>query len=249
MLPAALRCVLAASLISTLPIAAHGSGKARVRGAASVNVRAAPSTESEAILWLPEGREVTVEKVVGDWALITLEKGRRGYVKAVFLALPAGLEVVAGPPATPALSPQAHSTPLETSSLSTPVATGVAMPTHTPAAAGTPFAPGEEQAGGGLQREIAEMRQRLAMLESAVAGTPTGPAGVREDPGGTPVAAREHDEPTRAAVFVPTVAQPSDSQEFGPSLALAGVGLVIGFLLGAAYGQRQERNRRTRVRF
>jgi len=40
-----------------------------------------------------------------------------------------------------------------------------------------------------------------------------------------------------------------EPQEIGPSLALAGVGLVLGFLIGAAYGQRQERNRRTRVRF
>ena len=37
--------------------------------------------------------------------------------------------------------------------------------------------------------------------------------------------------------------------EMGPALALAGAGLVLGLLLGSAFGRRQERNRRTRVRF
>jgi Na+/glutamate symporter len=42
---------------------------------------------------------------------------------------------------------------------------------------------------------------------------------------------------------------PPEQLDIGPSLALAGVGLVIGFLLGTVYGQRLERHRRSRVRF
>jgi uncharacterized protein YraI len=138
MLPATLRCVLAASLITTLPVAAHGSGKAKVRVTA-VNVRAAPSAESPAFLWLPEGREVTVEKVVGDWALVALEGGRKGYIRADLLALPAGIAMVTGPAATRALSPRAtpaQSAPVETSSSVTRPATAAALPPETPAADG-----------------------------------------------------------------------------------------------------------------
>src|SRR5512134_378619 len=97
MLPATLRCVLAALLIVALPMAALGAGKATVRDAESVNVREAPSAESPVLLSLRKGREVTVEKVVGDWALITLEGGRQGYIRTLYLALPAGIGVVAGP--------------------------------------------------------------------------------------------------------------------------------------------------------
>jgi hypothetical protein len=40
-----------------------------------------------------------------------------------------------------------------------------------------------------------------------------------------------------------------DAPGVASTLALAGAGVLVGFVLGAAYGRRQERNRRTRVRF
>jgi len=61
-----------------------------------VNVREEPRPDSPAFVTLRKGREVTVEKVIGDWALITLDSGRKGYVRAVFLNLPRGVESVAG---------------------------------------------------------------------------------------------------------------------------------------------------------
>jgi hypothetical protein len=100
---------------------------------------------------------------------------------------------------------------------------------------------------GALERELAQLRDRLAALESAVVVTP-----------GAPPLRREHDEvaPTAAALVEgghgalrATAAEPPEPQEIGPALAMAGVGLLVGFLLGTAYGQRQERNRRSRVRF
>ena len=253
MLPATSRCVLVAVLIVTLPMAVYGSGKASVRGAEVVNVRQAPSTGSPVLLSLPKGREVTVEKVVGDWAVITLAGGRRGYIRTIYLALPTGIEVVAGPPATVEISPRvlpAVTPPRAASWSPTPPPTVSAMPTQTPATAGTPSADAEAPGGTGLQREVAELRHRLAALESAVVATqPGAPAATREGSGPTPPATVGEPEPTRAQVFAPTVAQLPNPEEIGPSLAMAGVGLVIGFLLGGAYGRRQERNRRTRVRF
>jgi hypothetical protein len=40
-----------------------------------------------------------------------------------------------------------------------------------------------------------------------------------------------------------------DATESGSLLGLSIIGLVAGFILGAIYGRRQERGRRTRVRF
>lgn len=238
MLPAAVRCVLVAVLTVVLAVAAYAAGKATVRGAAAVNVREEPRPDSPAFVTLRKGREVTVEKVLGDWALITLDSGRKGYVRAVFLDLPRGIEIVAGP--TPE-APQPAQLVTHTAIVATETPAGAgasALPTHAAA-----------DARDGLEREVAQLRDRLAALESAVVATPAEPS--RAVGEAAPIAERPGEgEPTRAAgALLPTVAEPPERQEIGPSLALAGVGLLVGFLIGAAYGQRQERNRRSRVRF
>jgi hypothetical protein len=199
------------------------------------------------LITLTKGRTVTVEKVIGPWALITLDSGRQGYVKAVFLELPARLEVVAAPTLALVLTPA----PIPP----TP------MPTDT--AASTPALAPEAHADAArrdvLAREVAQLRDRLAALESAVVTTPGGatPAGRTSAEAAPSAEVTPSDEaplserpPTLAAApLLPSIPQPPEAQEIGPSLALAGVGLIIGFLLGAAYGRRQERNRRSRVRF
>jgi hypothetical protein len=236
MLPAAVRCVLVAVLTVILAAAAHAAGKATVRGAEAVNVREEPRPDSPAFVTLRKGREVTVEKVIGDWALITLDSGRQGYVRAVFLNLPRGIESVAGQ--TPEAAQPAQ------------LATHTAIAaTETPAGAATSAAAHAADSRDGLEREVAQLRDRLAALESAVVATPAEPGS--HAGGEAPLAERPGEgEPTRAAgALLPTVSEPPEQQEIGPSLALAGVGLLVGFLIGAAYGQRQERNRRSRVRF
>ena len=235
-----MRTALAVMLIALTAAAAHAAGKATVRGAESVNVRRTPNLDSPALVALRKGSVVKVEKVIGGWAQVTTESGTQGYVKAVFLDLPQGIPVEEAESVATAVV------------VATPPATLAEAPAE--AAVATPEVRVEAGRPQALEVEVARLRDRLAALESAVVTTPGAatPAAQREEP--EPQAAAPSDksagagEPVRPARPVrPVVPEP---QEIGPSsLALAGVCLVFGFLLGAAYGQRQERNRRTRVRF
>jgi len=124
----------------------------------------------------------------------------------------------------------------------------VAMPpTSTPAIPGAGQA--DPQRTELLERELAQMRERLAAIESAVV-TPVSVRPTPAEAGHLLEGQRRADEPTHVAgALLPTAATAPDPEEFGPSLAFAGVGALIGFLFGAVYGRRQERNRRSRVRF
>jgi len=234
MLPATHRGALTAALIALLAAGADAAGYGTIRGAEMVNVRREANLDSPAFFSLPTGRVVKVEKVVSGWALIELPNGERGYVKALYVDLPAGIDIVAAEatalPPTPSLvaSPPPTDTP----------------PATTAPTSGAPS--GIEPPPGALEREVAQLRDRLAALESAVVVTP-GAAPPRREPAEvapTPALIEGGHGAVRA-----TVPEPPVALELGPMLALAGVALLIGFLLGTAYGQRQERNRRTRVRF
>lgn len=208
-----LRTLLACAALVTLA-ALHGDPvcaepvRATVKGAEAVNVRRGPGLETQAIVALHHGASVRVEERVGQWALVVLDSGERGYVNAAYLEIAEGAPI---PTALPTGS-LADASPAEM----TPVPTATSLP---PA----------------LDRELAALRERLASLESSM-----------EQAGGSGRTPGAGESPP---VVVPTVVEPPASLEVGPSLALAGVGFLIGFLFGTLYGQRQERNRRLRVRF
>jgi hypothetical protein len=117
-----------------------------------------------------------------------------------------------------------------------PTATVVAAEAEAVPVPNTPEAVAAETPhGAALEGQIEQLRARLAALESAVVTPQVAPAAAVGTP--RPLA------PLAAPV------SPPEQLDIGPSLALAGVGLVIGFLLGTVYGQRLERHRRSRVRF
>ena len=189
---------------------------ATVRGVEAVNVRRGAGTESPAFRSLARGAHVRVEEVSAQWARVTLEDGDSGYVNVAYLQLEPGatFPLTATPTVAPAAAPAG--------AVEAAPAVGV---TPRPAA---------------LEGELAQLRERLAALESAVVTPPAG-----EPPAGAVASG----ETPRPVVPLAAPVAPPDQLDIGPSLALAGVGLVIGFLLGTAYGQRQERHRRSRVRF
>ncbi len=116
-------------------------------------------------------------------------------------------------------------------------ATPTAFPSDPQSAA--PAAAAEGTPAAALEHQLAQLRERLNALESQ-AVTPLAGA----SPAVSPTFAE-----SRSPAPLPVAVTPPDQFDIGPSLALAGFGLLIGFLLGAAYGQRQERRKRSRVRF
>lgn len=209
-----LRTLLACAallLFAALPPAPAGAEpvRATINGAEAVNVRRGPGLDTTAFAALRQGASVLVEERVGQWALVLLDSGERGYVNAAFLDVAAGGTIPTAAPTGPVEG--------------TPTIEATREPTATSVPA--------------LDRELAALRERLATLEASVehgGGT-----------GRTPIAAAGEPPP----VVVPAVVEPPASLDVGPSLALAGVGFLVGFLFGTFYGQRQERNRRLRVRF
>lgn len=206
------RAALAAALVigGSAPAGAEPLSGTIV-GAEAVNVRRGPGTESPAFVAVRRGTTVLVEERSGQWARIRLADGESGYINLAFVEL--------APDAT------------------VPVAGAVADPTPTGPLPDAP-AMGAGSATPAIDRELAELRQRLASLEANL-----GQAGASPTPTATPLLTGDAGAP------LPPLVEPPASLDVGPSLALAGVGLVVGFLFGTFYGQRQERNRRSRVRF
>lgn len=205
--------VVALSLSGAAAIAQPVSGT--IVGAEAVNVRSGPGTDAQALVAVRRGDTVRVDERSGQWARVTLASGESGYINVAYIAVAAG------------------------TTIPTAVDTGAIVPTPTPLHTAEPSAPPLAASTPAIDRELAELRQRLASLEASLE-----PGGAAPAPT-APSAAAEAVEPPP----LPTVVEPPATLDVGPSLALAGVGLLVGFLIGTFYGQRQERNRRTRVRF
>jgi Bacterial SH3 domain len=232
-------CLTLLLLMSAVAPLRGADATGRVKGVEALNVRRGPGTQHPAFATVQRGAELEVLGLDGSWVKVRLPSGETGYVHIGYLELPAGVSI-----------PRIEATPEAAQ-------TAAANPTATatPAGEATPV-----DSLAALQAENAELRARLAALQM---GTPSaGEATPAASPGSGDVNAdlqrliRLTEEirgelALRDAQKTPA-APPIDATEppgQAATLALAGAGLVFGFVLGTAYGRRQERNRRTRVRF
>lgn len=230
----AVRLLLITALIATLPGHAEGRSGAVgiVRGAEALYVREGPGTEFNAFDSLPKGTEVEVESVEGSWVAIRTPAGRTGYVHKTFLELPGGADEASQE--TPRVESTSRAAAAETGqaleveALAVESTPRVEPPERSPTPADAPPPTLMGSDGNGRDELLVDVKRILRLTEEMheeLAG---------RSPADAPGA------PMNDGTQAPGVAS---------TLALSGIGLLFGFLLGSVYGRRQERNRRSRVRF
>jgi hypothetical protein len=244
------RLMLALGLVLIAPVWAQGN-TAIVTGADHVFIRRGPGTGFPPFATLSEGATVEIQEMQGEWARVLTANGQSGYVNSTFLSLPgehpAKPSAVPAPPTAPTrVAPPAASTPVEHQSAALRTLTeqnkglsaevrrlqdelaatkGQAEVTPSPMPT-TAAAPTElEKLHADLARlgAVAEQLQRRLDVEASAPG--------------------EHTAPLAAA-------PPEDASRMMVStgILVAAIGFCVGWLLGNAYGRRQERGRRPRVR-
>jgi uncharacterized protein YraI len=239
---------------------AQGSGTAVVTGAPRVFVRRGPGTQFPPFATLTEGSTVEVQGMRGEWARVSTASGQLGYVKSNFLALPGERRAArqparqsAVPAATPIHTPAAEaraSEALPSSEQNKALAEEVEQLKRDLAAERARSGAQPTAAPGVTAANAQELSTQFARLTAAVeelqrrfdAGRPL----TAGQPAAGQPAAGLPDESARRVFPLPETAP----QVISPAaVLLAVVGVVAGWLMGSAYSRRQERTRRTRVRF
>ena len=213
-----------------------------VAGGAHVFIRRGPGTEFPPFATLTEGSSVEIQEMHGEWARVLTASGQSGYVKSNFLSLPGEHRAppAAAPPrtvppaATPARSEAAavHQLTEENTSLTAQI--------------------------GQLQEELAALKARAEVTPASVATPPPVALDVeklhadltRLTAAVGQLERRLDVEPPRVSVS-PLPNLPADAPArvvTSTTILLAAIGLCVGWLLGNAFGRRQERARRPRVR-
>jgi hypothetical protein len=213
-----------------------------VAGAEHVFIRRGPGTEFPPFATLAEGTSVEIQEMHGEWARVLTASGQSGYVNSNFLALPGEHR------APPAAAPPRAMPP-------------AATPPRSEVAAVRQLT--EENKS--LTAQIGQLQEELAALKARGEVTPASAATAA--PAALDVEKLHADltrltaaveqlekrldvEPPRVSVS-PLPSLPPD----GPvrvvtstTILFAALGLCVGWLLGNAFGRRQERARRPRVR-
>ena len=243
-------CLIAGALSG----AGAQSNTAIVTGADHVFIRRGPGTEFPPFASLAEGAEVEVQEMRGEWARVLTASGQSGYVNSNFLALPGER-----PMRTPAAAVAAPTRPAPTRAAATPT-----TPTRSQAAVVQSLT--EENKN--LTARVQELQEELAALKAQAEAPTAVPTPVLTPAAPAADTDKLHDDLTqlRAAVeqlnkrldvepphvnVSPLPHVPAD----GPvpavtstAILLTAVGLCLGWLVGNAFGRRQERGRRPRVR-
>jgi hypothetical protein len=229
-------CLILFSGFHTNPAGAQGS-PAVVTGAERLVVRRGPGKGYRPVATLSRGSTVDVQEIRGEWARIVTEQGEKGYVKSTFLVLPTdkqrrgGSPAVATVPAAAATAPASDSAALqernkaleaEVDSLRQELADSQNRREPTPMPAANPAPPIPEQWHAELARLTTAVEGLQRRIDARAAGDDAVPI-TPMDGGGHTVSAM--------------------------SMLFGMIGILVGWLIGGTFGRKQDRGRRTRIRF
>lgn len=206
-----------------------------VTGAERLVIRRGPGKQYPPVAALGRGSRVEIQDVHGQWVRIVTARGEKGYVKRSYL-------IVAGE----------HDRRAPQAAAPTPAA----VP-HESAAAALQAA---SERNKSLEAEVQKLQQELAELKNR----PQAPAAL--PPSSLPPATEQlHAELTRLTAAVeglqrrldtqpaadPAASSPDSSSPpvSATSVLFAMIGILVGWLVGGTYGRKQERGRRSRIRF
>ncbi len=230
------------------PVSWGQGGTAVVTGTKRVFVRRGPGLEFPPFATLTNGTAVDIQEMQGEWARITTVGGQVGYVNSTFLALPGEGERSSATPAAPAagaaparsetaafraVNERNKALEAEVRSLQQELEAIKSRPETTPAAAPAAVTP----AGS---TDVAQLQGQLARLTTAVEGLQRGLADTR-------LAAEPAAGTTTSTT--PTTSEGAPHSVSSTAILVGVLALGLGWLMGSAFGRRQERGRRSRVRF
>ena len=207
-----------------------------VTGAERLVVRRGPGRHFAPVAALSRGNRVEIQEVHGQWARIVTARGEKGYVKRSYLIVSGERE-------------RSHAAQI-------PAATPIVTPHESGAAA----LQAATERNKSLEAEVQNLRQQLSELRNRPEATPALP------PRDTPAATEQlRADLTRLTAAVEGLQRRLDTQPAadpaapqldgsGPpawatSVLFAMIGILVGWLVGGTYGRKQERGRRSRIRF
>jgi hypothetical protein len=234
-----------------------------VTGAQRVQVRRGPGKHFPAFAVVNRGSKVDVQDIDGDWARIVTAAGQRGYVNSAFLTLTGERERAAVPAATTLAAPRTGS----------PDAAELRAVTDRSKALEAELRTASER-GKALEADLRGAGERNKALEAEIHGLQQQVAELKSRPepaSAAAVAGTEHvqTELARLAAAVEGMQRRLDARPAGDAAApmttvlgdepasvvsagavlLGMFGVLVGWFLGGAVGRKQERGRRSRIRF
>ncbi len=225
--------LLVAALLAVHAAVAEARPATVVR-AARVLLRRGPGQDYQAFATVQNGDRVEVEQLEGHWALVHAASDTSGYMYADYLAYLDGTPVLAASP--PPTSAAAAATPAAAAAV--PVATAVGTPAQ----------------GQDPTAEVERLRRELDAARAAPAAAPS--------PGQDLVALRaevrrlaDTTDALRSRLDVlgnGNMAMPFATGEHWSTptvVMIAVISLLLGWFVGGAFSRREERNKRTRIRF
>jgi len=201
--------------------------RGRVAGVPAVNLREQPSTNSRAVTWLAEGEPVEVQGVVNGWALVQTARGQSGYIRRGYIeASENEIKAIASAQRAAQAAAPAAATPADPEP-----------------------GPGRE---ADLEAQVRSLREQLEELrrQATVTADAQQDRILREVRGDLRKLLEQTSAIERRLAAGAAGGSPAAPMQSTPPFPwmMLGFGILIGAVLGAAFGRRQERSRRTRIR-